>query len=264
MKEILQVIRDRVSGLSLDWRPEFGDLRAGMGLLTCIPTGPSDHGRLANSAWAWPVIGMMLGASAGFVAFLMVVAGASPGTGAFLGLALLLAATGAIHEDGLADTADGFWGGRNRADRLKIMHDSSVGTFGTVAVVLALLGRWMAIGEQASSWQVITALAVAAALSRAAMAVSLQLSSSARDDGLVERLGKPSYHVTLAGSLVAVTIAILLSGLAGLLAAILAGFVVLAAGRLARNRIGGQTGDTLGSVQQCVELSVLLLFAWLH
>ncbi len=232
-----------------------------LGFLTRLPVAPPVEdwrGRLAAAAWAFPLVGLVVG---GF-------GGAVWSAGHWLGLPLVLAAlvavaaqvllTGALHEDGLADVADGFGGGRDRARKLEIMRDSQIGAYGVVALVLVLLARVAAV---ASLEQVLMGLLVAAILSRAAMALAMGLLPAARGDGLghdASGVSAPAW----AGVALAVVIAVFAVGFAQAFWVVFTAGIVLAfvCWRAVRH-IGGQTGDVLGAVQQLVEAAVLLVLA---
>ncbi|MEM6390903.1 MAG: adenosylcobinamide-GDP ribazoletransferase, partial [Pseudomonadota bacterium] len=117
------------------WRD---DLALAAMLLTRLPVpiNVSDPGRSAASCWAWPLIGAALGAATMGLAALAMAAGLSAGFAAALAMAGFALMTGALHEDGLADTADGLWGGRTPERRLEIMRDSRIGAYGVVALIL--------------------------------------------------------------------------------------------------------------------------------
>src|SRR5204863_1906899 len=103
-----------------------------------------------------------------------------------------IALTGALHEDGLADTADGFGGGRDRDDKLRIMRDSRQGSFGVVALVLSIALRAAALGTIGEPIHVTLALIAAHAASRGVLPVLMHVLTPARPDGLGASAGRPS------------------------------------------------------------------------
>lgn len=254
----------------------FFDILSAATLLTRIPL-PIDHARAgargARAAWAYPVVGACLGAWTGLIAALLTVVGVDVGVSAGAALAINLAITGALHEDGLADAADGLGGGASRERALEIMSDSRVGAYGASALTLSLLLRWSAITAlleaAAAGGQVVAAvaaLAAAGAVSRTAMVAGLALLPAAKRDGLAAGAGRAPLW-TLAVAVLCVGLIVL--GIAvwpGLdrpaVGAYAAGAVVaalLAALFLsyARRRLGGQTGDVLGASQQLAEIGFL-------
>ena len=116
-----------------------GDLRLALGLLTRLPLPSTpDMARGAQAAWAWPLAGLAPAALAALAMTLGSALGVLPGVTAALGLAVSVMVTGAMHEDGLADTADGLWGGWTPERRLEIMKDSRLGTYGVLGLVSAV------------------------------------------------------------------------------------------------------------------------------
>ena len=106
------------------------------------PHAPPDMARIALMA---PVAGAIIGAIAALALAIANLLGMPPLLGAALAIAALVIATGALHEDGLADVADGFGGGATRARKLEIMRDSRVGAYGAAALALALILRVAAL-----------------------------------------------------------------------------------------------------------------------
>ena len=234
------------------------DLAAAATLLTRLPAGSlgAPSARAADGVWAWPLAGLVVGALAGFAGMLAWVLGATPAVAAAVVLAVQLLATGALHEDGLADLADGIGGGRDRARRLEIMRDSRIGTYGAAALILSLMLRWSLLATALIQGQLIWVVLTAAIVSRAPMAVAMRWLPAARTDGLAASVGVPGAGAAqVAAGLAA--LALLPWGGHGLAAGVLVVGALWAIGRLARARLGGQTGDVLGAVQQAAEIAVL-------
>ncbi|WP_102110440.1 adenosylcobinamide-GDP ribazoletransferase, partial [Oceaniglobus roseus] len=175
------------------------------------------------------------------------------GTGAAL--------TGGLHEDGLADTVDGFWGGWTRERRLEIMADSRIGTYGVIALVLSLGLRWSALATLFAAGIGWGALIAAAALSRVPMAALSCALPPARPSGLSARVGRPAQSTVGLALLAALLLAIPCAGAPVLPAAVLIALAASGLARLALRRIGGQTGDVLGAAQQLAETTALIVFA---
>lgn len=219
-----------------------------------------DWSRQAQAAWAYPLVGLGLGLFASVFGLCATALGLPAPVVALLVLGALIVLSGAMHEDGLADTVDGFWGGWSVARRLEIMKDSQIGTYGVIALFLSLGARWAALWVlwQAGAGVAIPALVAAAMLSRAAMTVPMHALPNARGSGVAHGVGA----VPRATVLTALALAGVLSlGLLGgdVLWPMLAGVVVvLGICRLARRKIGGHTGDVLGATQQITEIAVLL------
>lgn len=230
------------------------ELKVGLMMLTRLPVGQirGEAPALAASAWSWPLAGLAVGSLAAAVYWLATALGLPGALAAALAVLALVLATGGLHEDGLADLADGFGGGRDRARVLEIMRDSRIGSYGTLAIGFSLLIRVLAIGALARCDAIWGLLAIGAA-SRAVMPAALHLLPPARSEGL----GSGASGVTQEAALVAALIGgacLLPFGLvdAALVAAAMAGAAVWL-GRRAAARIGGQTGDVCGAMQQLAE-----------
>ena len=233
------------------------DLYAALGLLTRLPVRVDTEAavaRGAGSAWAYPLVGAMLGFLGAVLATILSGLGLTGGVVAGLLLAFGIIVTGAMHEDGLADSADGLWGGWEKARRLEIMKDSHIGVYGVCAIGLSLLLRWAAlvvVVEMGTYWVV---LITVGALSRAGMVVVMASLPNARANGLSRSVGRPSTQTMWLALAIAVAFA-LVSGLPESIA--IAAVVTLGCALIAKAKIGGQTGDILGATQQVNEIVLL-------
>jgi adenosylcobinamide-GDP ribazoletransferase len=186
-----------------------------------------------------------------------------PWPAAFVTVAGLLLLTGALHEDGLAEFADGAGGGGTPERRLEIMRDSRIGTYGAATLILSLGLRVSVVAALAEPRAVLLALIAAHAASRGFMVLLAGFQGPARKDGLFASLGGPGPARAIAAGLIGASLA-MTSGyrLAGLEAALLAPAAGLFAaglvGRIAQRRLGGLTGDVLGATQQAAEMAILL------
>jgi adenosylcobinamide-GDP ribazoletransferase len=219
----------------------------------------------ARAAWAIPLAGAIIGAcgaAAGGFAYLL---GLSTAVGAALTVAVLVAVTGAFHEDGLADCFDGFWGGATPERRREIMRDSRLGTFGVAGLALALALRVLALTELFRLIGPLSILAVIgiAAASRPLALLPVLFGPPAPGPGLGAATPMPGpgpliLAILIGGGILVAAIAPL-GLLPGLGAAMVA--VLLALGlvtRLAETKIGGHSGDVLGAAQQVTEIVLLL------
>ncbi len=234
--------------------------------LTRVPlpfSGPVDTTLFGRAMGWFPAIGAALGLGAGLAFGLLGGLGLPPLLAAAVTVAMLVAVTGGLHEDGLADTADGFGGGRNREHKLEIMRDSRLGSFGALALMLGIVLRIAALAAMPSTWAALKLLVVAGAVSRAAMVAVSHWLPPARPDGLSATLGGPARGYTLLALALASGVAFLLLGVKALPVLALAVGTTLATMRLAQLQIGGQTGDVLGAVQQTVEIVVMVLLVGL-
>jgi adenosylcobinamide-GDP ribazoletransferase len=245
-------------------RGPFDDFVIATAVLTRLPVGAAapETGAVAAAGWAFPLVGAGIGLICALVFFVAGLLGVPNGPAALLAVAAGLMLTGAFHEDGLADTADGFGGGATRDEKLAIMRDSRHGTFGIVALVLSIGLRAAALAALGDPIRVGLALLAAHAVSRGALPVAMRLLSPARPDGLGAAAGRPSLAVAIIAAAIGAAIALAVLGpRAGLLALLLAGGAVALAAVLARRQIGGYTGDVLGFFQQIGEIVMLLVAA---
>jgi adenosylcobinamide-GDP ribazoletransferase len=255
----------------VDSRPDIAEFGTAISFLTRLPGGPEGIRQpptLAEAAWAFPLVGAVVGLIGGLAVILAYAIGLPPLLAATIGVLVAVLVTGAMHEDGLSDTIDGFGGGSTAVDKLAVMRDGRIGAFGALAMIFSLLIRIAALAWAIPFSRIGTlALLVAAeAASRAAMVRVWHDLPPARSDGLSYNAGRPTERL----SVLALAIAGVLTALAILFPVVTFWSAVAAfAGSLAaalvfaqicRSEIGGQTGDTLGAAQQ-ISLSVFLLLA---
>jgi adenosylcobinamide-GDP ribazoletransferase len=236
------------------------DLLSAFALLSRLPV-PNHQPTGARSAWAWPLVGAVLGATGATLASAALWLGVTPGVTAALVLACSAMLTGGLHEDGLSDTADGLYGGWTRERRLAIMKDSRVGSYGVLALVLVTLARWSALTALLVFGGHWAALIATGALSRGPMALIMALLPNARGDGLSHATGRPSPAIALTALALGVVIAVALTGWTGLIMALAALGVSVILSLSALRRIGGQTGDILGASQQLAEAACLAVLS---
>jgi adenosylcobinamide-GDP ribazoletransferase len=239
--------------------------------LTCLPVArrtPRGPGRpvpeaseLTRATALFPLVGAVIGLVAGLALLGAFQLGLHPLACAFVALATSIALTGALHEDGLGDFADGL-GGATRQDRLAIMHDNRIGTFGTLALLFGVGIRAAILSGLTSPEAAALALITAAGISRAMLPGVMRWQRPARTDGLAAGVGTPNNAEVATAATLALLIALLAVGFwAGLLAALVAGLAALAVAALAQRTLGGQTGDVLGAVQVIAEMAALAAIA---
>jgi adenosylcobinamide-GDP ribazoletransferase len=217
------------------------------------PMAPAAFAR----AYGWfPAVGALVGAVGGLV--LWGAGGAVPPlAAALLAVAAQVLLTGGLHEDGLADVADGFGGGRDRERRLAIMRDSRIGTYGALALVLGVGLRVALLAPLAGTAEAVWTLAAVGALSRAPLGTMARAMPPARTDGLAVSQGRPSGLVALAAAALGIAIAAAcVPGWPGAAAGAAAGAGAVAL--LALRRIGGVTGDVHGAAQQVAAVGALV------
>lgn len=214
---------------------------------------------LNRSARYFPAVGLLVGGLAALVWLGASCLWPKP-VAILLSMAATIYATGAFHEDGLSDATDGLGGGWDRLRILDIMKDSRVGSYGVVALVLALLGKFVLLSELPVNW-LPWALIGGHALSRFASTTLLFAMDYVRED--LQSKAKPlATRLSLGALLVAGGFAALgLLGLPRLVAlqgVLLAALATLWLARLFRRWLGGYTGDCLGATQQVAEIAFYL------
>jgi len=239
------------------------DLTASVVFLTRLPVGgaPAITGAdVARAAWAFPIAGFVVGLIGAVVYGLGHRIGLPPWPAAALAVAATIAATVGLHEDGLADTADGFGGGKTREQKLAIMRDSRIGTYGVCALTLSILLRVGALASLADPAAVALALIAAHGAARAALPAFMFFLPPARSDGLAFDAGAPPQWSVMIAAAVGVVMLIGCLGFGlGVVALLTIGIVAALMTWLSLAQIGGQTGDVLGALEQASEIVVLLV-----
>ncbi|MGO4390929.1 adenosylcobinamide-GDP ribazoletransferase [Variovorax sp. M-6] len=230
---------------------------------------------LRASAAHFPGVGWLVGA-VGAGVFLVVQAGLPGLAGACVAALLSTVATvlmtGAFHEDGLADVADGLGGSADRSRALEIMKDSRIGAFGAIALVLTLGLKVALLAALAGQGALGAAVALASAhvLSRLAPLFLIRrlpyvgdANGASKAKPLADAISGGALLVGAAWSLPAVLLLLLAHGMAHGLAAIgLCAVAALYMARLFKRRLHGFTGDGLGATQQVCELAIYLALVW--
>jgi adenosylcobinamide-GDP ribazoletransferase len=240
------------------------DFRTAVAFLTRLPMPHPDGAMPPNFVRAqrmFPLVGALIGAAVGLLCLGLRYVGVPDLAAAALALGGSAILTGALHEDGLADVADGFGGGRTLESKLEIMRDSRLGTYGAVGLLVSFAAKLSALAVIPDG-DVVPALIAAHALARGVLpAMSMNL-PYARKDGLARNAGQPDAATTAMAGGLALAIALLsLSWTNAVLAALAAGLSGFCMARLAMRQIGGQTGDVLGGAEQVSETAILVLLA---
>ncbi|RDS84482.1 adenosylcobinamide-GDP ribazoletransferase [Dyella monticola] len=231
-----------------------------MGFLTRLPVPAHayDDPRARADSLAWyPLVGLLLGLLLGVLAWLL------RDTASLLSAAMLVAAwvalTGALHLDGLADTADAWVGGMgDREKTLAIMKDPRCGPVGVVAVVLTLMLKFAAVASLGPApW---VALLLAPWLARASLTALFLTTPYVRSGGLGAALADAPRQPCMA-ALVLSAVGCVLLGWRGIVALALAALVLALGRRACLRRLGGFTGDTAGALAEMVEVAVLVVLA---
>ncbi|MXQ09042.1 adenosylcobinamide-GDP ribazoletransferase [Alphaproteobacteria bacterium GH1-50] len=236
------------------------EARLALMLLTVIPAGrlKEPAPSLADAAWAYPLVGIVTG-TVGWAVFAgLTAAGAASVLAALLAVGAVVAVTGGLHHDGLADFADAL-GGRDAARRLEIMRDSRIGTYGVLALIFAVTLSVVSVSGLGgrAGW---SEFALIGTGSRLAMLAALVHLPRARTDGLGHHASGVKNASLLPGGVALVGLA-LLTGTATLPALAAIALSALAVSLAARRLLGGQTGDVLGTVQLTSEVTAWVAFA---
>jgi adenosylcobinamide-GDP ribazoletransferase len=238
---------------------------AALGYFTRVPIPRSialDQTGLAGAARYFPLVGALVGA-AGALVYLIALHVFPASVAVLLSMAATLLATGALHEDGLADCCDGFGGGSTREDALRIMKDPRLGAFGAIGLMVALLLKWQALAALPPATAALTMVGAHAA-SRGLAVSFLATHDYAREQGkakaVAARMPMPSLAVSLALGLPWLAVPDWRAGALGLAVASALRFAL---GRYFSRRLDGYTGDCLGFAQQIFELALYLsALAW--
>jgi len=212
---------------------------------------------ISRAAGWFPIVGALVGAGAGAIGWLARPT-LGPTVAAILAIALLVVATGALHQDGLADCADGLGIRADRQRRLAVMRDSTIGTFGALALLVwfALIVSAVAGVDRDHGWRTLIAIG---ASSRWAALIHARATTPARSDGL-----GAGFAVTTPGlAFATITAALVTLAAAGFVDGLLAMWGAAAVALLlavwARGTLGGRTGDTLGATVAIAEAVVAVI-----
>jgi len=221
-------------------------------------------GDLTAAIWLFPAVGFGIGGAGAIALAVLAGVGVPPVVAATLAVGVVLWLTGALHEDGLADLADGFGGGRDRDDKLAIMRDSRIGAYGMLTLAVVIVAKIAALAALATVdiGAAAGALIAAATWSRSLFAPTMRWLPPARDDGLGAMAGTPAEGDTwkglALGALLAALVTVTPAGAGVLVILAAGGLAAFAVGWLALRQIGGYTGDVLGAAQQAGEAAALI------
>ncbi len=238
------------------------DIRVALSLLTRLPIYvPTEaYERAHKAVWAYGGAGVVWALCVWSTATLCMTSGLAPYIAAGFGLVVGIVITGAMHEDGLADCADGFWGSWEREKRLEIMRDSRLGVYGSLALIVSTGLRWQLIATILQGENSLLALLLAGMLARSVLPVMMAHLPNARSCGLSHSVGKPTGSFVYFSFGMSASIGLIFLGVAGLLISIIAAFAGLLCALLAQKKIGGQTGDFLGASAVIIEIVTLLAY----
>lgn len=244
-----------------DW---LDDLRTAVAFLTRLPMPHPDGAVPQNFVRAhrmFPLVGAAIGGAVGLLCLALRGLGLPDLAAGALALGASALLTGALHEDGLADVADGFGGGRDPAAKLEIMRDSRLGTYGALILMVSFVAKVSSLAALPDG-HVVGGLIAAHALARGVLPFMAMSLPYARKDGLAANAGRPDTATAVTAGAIALIIAMLaLPWREALGAALAAAACAIGMAWLAQRQIGGQTGDVLGGAEQFAEAAILLLLA---
>ncbi|MCH2164271.1 MAG: adenosylcobinamide-GDP ribazoletransferase [Marinovum sp.] len=218
----------------------------------------------ADSARYYPLVGVVVGSIAAFVLWIAQLIWAWP-IAVIMAVATAVWITGALHEDGLADTADGLGGAATRERALDIMRDSSIGVYGLIALLVVVSLKVFALFSM-SFLTAYGALLLAHVISRYAPVALIHFMTYARREGAkfaTPSISSGGHGLGLLTAVVFGVVGMVFLGWSLLLGLLIASLAVLWLSWRAQNKLGGYTGDILGASQQLAELGIYLgLIAW--
>ena len=248
----------------------LGDCAAAFLLLSRIPVGwyhfPAERPpNLTSALWAFPLVGLVIGGSGGAILVAASSLGLPPFAAAVLALAGMALLSGAMHEDGLADMADGFGGGHDAESIIRIMHDSRIGAYGVLALILATALRLALLAlclETVSGWALIGFIALIGAASRFQPVLQLAVFPLSPHAKLAALTGRPGMGRLVAALTLWLPAMVWLSGSIATAIIILPALVSsLWIGQIATRRIDGLTGDVMGASTMIAEIMMLMCWA---
>lgn len=223
----------------------------------------------SQCAYAFPIAGIAIATIPAIIMIILDAFGIEGYMNATITWITMIIITGAIHEDGLADMVDGFCGGKDKKTKIKIMKDSRIGVYGTIALVFSIAMRIMALGYLIIQHGAIVAglvFIMIAAISRAAMIVPWAKDTNAPDtdtgDSSANSIGKPAESDIYKTTILCMPIAIVMILCIGIFASVIVGAAaagaVMAVMKLCEYHIKEIRGDCIGATQQCCEIAMYI------
>jgi adenosylcobinamide-GDP ribazoletransferase len=227
-----------------------------------MPSIPYETDSLSRATKFFPLVGLVIGFGAVLLQKVLLFRLSRPLV-ALIVLIYLVMITGCLHEDGLADTADGLGGGRTKDHLLAILKDSRIGSYGATALVLSLLARYLLLASLPLEHFAAYVISSHVLCRWSALPLSYFLPPAREQDGQGVRIAKLTSLASLifgsAFSFAVVAFALRWSAVAPALIAIL---IVALSGRVYARRIGGVTGDCFGATNQLTEIAVYFCGVW--
>ncbi len=230
---------------------------------TRLPLGKRNFGSLtlAQSVAAFPIVGAVIGALTGCFYLIIIHAGLHNNIAAWLTIIFSIILPGGLHDAGLAPTAHGLASGRTVEQKLAIMRDSRIGSYGVLALITIISLKANIIAGFNGKWETLPVFIAAAACSRTLLAILLRTTTCARPNGLAQMAGKPTSYQTLLAIFIA-SLSLLATGkiFAEFFAICALVIIYVIIKQISNKNFGGITGDILGAAQQLSEVALLLVF----
>lgn len=227
-----------------------------------LPSTGFEADALARAIKFFPIVGLAVGCGAALLQRLLIPHLERPLV-ALAVLIYLVLITGCLHEDGLADTADGFGGGWNKEQILMILRDSRIGSYGATALVLSLMARYLLLVSL--PLEHFAAYVISAnVLSRwSSLPLSYFLPPARENDGQGARIARlTTLSSLIVGSIFAFAIVIFALRWSAVRPTLAAGMMDLLSGWFYYRKIQGVTGDCFGATNQLTEVAVYLCGEW--
>jgi adenosylcobinamide-GDP ribazoletransferase len=228
-----------------------------------MPSVTFEEDSLSRSVKFFPLVGLAVGSGAALLQSVLIVHLARPLT-AFVVLTYLVLITGCLHEDGLADTADGFGGGWTKDRVLSILRDSRIGSYGAIALVLSLLARYLLLASLPMERFIAYVISAHVLCRWSSLPLSYFLPPAREQEGQGARIAKlTSFSSLLFGSALSTAIVIFALRRSSVAPLLVAPLIVLVSGWFYNKKIGGITGDCFGATNQLTEIAIYFCGVWI-
>jgi adenosylcobinamide-GDP ribazoletransferase len=228
-----------------------------------MPSVTFEEDSLSRSVKFFPLVGLAVGSGAALLQSVLIVHLARPLT-AFVVLTYLVLITGCLHEDGLADTADGFGGGWTKERVLAILRDSRIGSYGAIALVLSLLARYLLLASLPMERFIAYVISAHVLCRWSSLPLSYFLPPAREQEGQGARIAKlTSFSSLLFGSALSTAIVIFALRRSSVAPLLVAPLIVLVSGWFYNKKIGGITGDCFGATNQLTEIAIYFCGVWI-
>ncbi|MEP4477093.1 MAG: adenosylcobinamide-GDP ribazoletransferase [Lentilitoribacter sp.] len=272
-RDIIVAFRNQMKSITnMSYLMHIDKLAQAIGFLSRYPV-PSkffqdDDGSMTETSGYYVIAGVLIALPFASIAVILAAFDINSMLIAAILVASLAFATGGLHEDGLSDCVDGFWGSSQKDKILVIMKDSRLGTYGTLALIFSILIKFVALTlilDHLNAFPAFIAILVASGCSRGVMVWHWSELPAARDDGVAASVGEPStkalqlimISITVLGAISIIFTGFLATSLAVIFAAAISYYFT----KLSDDKIDGHTGDTIGATQQLSEIAILIGFA---